>query len=455
MRGRAQALVATLGVVAIVAGGVVAGRIGVKEPAPTGAGSFATGAWFCPHGGGTGWTTTIEVANPGKLSVSVRLTTFGDGKPAQSPITQIAAGTEHQMPVPASARGSASMVEYFGGWVAAGWVSIAGGGESGIAAEPCLAQAGRTFLLPFGDTLRGDDTYAIVMNPFAEDAVFTLTVYSPDQTPATQKDWTEFVLNPHDSVAFRLDQVALGKPSVAALIQVSMGRVSASSLEVSQGGGVASAEGLPAPIPGQVLLPVGSQAGQGQVSAVNIPQAQASLSAQLFGTDLASPVSGVQGQEVNLESTKSLPVTLVGPGAIQLKSSTGEIAGAFSEAGGGGDFGATSGVSAPAFRWVVLPASGTPPVEPNLLVTNPGTATAHVTLSLLSDQGQVTTPAPTSIDVPPGRTAEVTQGSLLASPYAAVYVQASGAEVVPSLATYSSGQADFALSVGVPLPQAG
>src|SRR5439155_1424710 len=102
-------------------------------------------------------------------------------------------------------------VQYFGGWVAAGWVAEAHGAvpgtpgpnatptsagspggesggpagpvaEQGVAAEPCLPAAGRTWLLPDGTTVQGQEDYVIVMNPFATEAVFGLSFVAEGRT---------------------------------------------------------------------------------------------------------------------------------------------------------------------------------------------------------------------------------------------------------------------------------
>ena len=82
-------------------------------------------------------------------------------------------------------------MEYFGGFVAAGWVAHAGSDASGVAAEPCAPSAGERWLLPDASTLENDQAFVVVMNPFAATAVFSLTVYTDKSEPIRTEDWTD------------------------------------------------------------------------------------------------------------------------------------------------------------------------------------------------------------------------------------------------------------------------
>src|SRR5207237_8729069 len=95
-----------------------------------------SGVWFCPHGGGrTGWHVWLSLTNPGSTSVRARVTTFGASQPTAPKQVTVPANGRVQVAVPSAGRERASMVEYFGGWLAAGWVARAGGGDCGVAAE--------------------------------------------------------------------------------------------------------------------------------------------------------------------------------------------------------------------------------------------------------------------------------------------------------------------------------
>src|SRR4051812_10167091 len=48
----------------VVIGAEAATRLGPATPAAATAGAAPSTTWLCPHGGGPGWTATIEIANP-------------------------------------------------------------------------------------------------------------------------------------------------------------------------------------------------------------------------------------------------------------------------------------------------------------------------------------------------------------------------------------------------------
>jgi hypothetical protein len=157
MRGRAAAGSAVV-VLAIFAVGFLLDRAGARNPAEAAPPDAPSGAWFCPHGGGrTGWHVWLSLTNPGSSAVQARVTTFGASKPGTPKDVTVPAKGRVQVPVPSSGRERASMVEYFGGWIAAGWLARAGGDESGMAAEACVPRAGRTWFLPDGTTEKGKD----------------------------------------------------------------------------------------------------------------------------------------------------------------------------------------------------------------------------------------------------------------------------------------------------------
>src|SRR5439155_13129409 len=114
---------------------------------------------------------------------------------------------------------------------------VAGGDESGMAAETSLARAGRSWLLRDGTTAEGQDSWVVVMNPFASEAVFSLTLITERRTVRT-KDWSDFVLGARRSVAFHLNAKALGERTVVADVQVSIGRVAAGGVGMGPDGGI-------------------------------------------------------------------------------------------------------------------------------------------------------------------------------------------------------------------------
>ncbi len=458
MRGRLQPLAALL-ILALVAGGGVYLQmaVGPRAAAALGRGVAPSGGWFCPHGGGpSGWLVKLSVANPGSGPVRVRVQDFGAGRPSSPAFYTVGPDSELQIPAAADGRGRASIVEYFGGWVAAGWVARGGGGDAGVAAEPCLPQAGRSWLLPDGTTERGQDAYVVVMNPFAADAVFTMTLFTERRAPIEPKVWSDYVLPAYRSVAFHLNTEALGERTVSAEVDVKIGRVAAASLGISSAGGIRSAVGLLGPPSGRVILPGGTDQGRTDLVVMNPGVAKADFGATLLGRDAEQVVGGLEQVAQSGSSAMTYPASTRGPSTIDLRvAGTIGVAAVRRTYGINSDQGSTGGVSAPGGAWVVLPATAGPPFNPGVVLSNPGGDPARVTLSFLSPSGTAQPPAPIVVSVPAGRTVEVPRAFVDAEPTGAVLAVASEGTFVPAAASYSLGKlglAGYAVAVGVPIP---
>ena len=105
----------------------------------------------------------------------------------------------------------------------------------------------------------------------------------------------------------------------------------------------------------------------------------------------------------------------------------------------------------PADSWIVLPAVAGEPSLPGLVLSNPGTEPAVVTLSYLQPG-----PAETvQVTVQPGTTLQAPKEFRLLAPEAAVLAEASSGVFVPVAASYSLGReglATYAASLGIPVP---
>jgi len=458
-RGRAQPLAAIVVVVVVAAGGVYVQR--VVGPAPAEAappGTAPSGAWFCPHGGGSDWEVVLHIANPGDDPVRVRLRSFGERKPAPAESYFVEPQTGLAVPVAAEDRGQGTVVEYFGGWVAAGWVAHAGGDEGGVAAEPCLPGAGRRWLVPDGTTeTKLQDSYMVVMNPFAVDAVLTVTLFTEQRRPIRTEVWSNFVLPAERSVAFHLNEKALGERTVSAEVVVSVGRVAAASLGVSVQGGIRSAVGHLGSPPGLVILPGGGDQGRTDLVVVNPGAEKAEIGALLHGRDAQQAVGSLEGATQGLESATTYPVATEGPSTIELRAGPAGfgVAAVRRTFGVSSDQGATAGSTKPTAFWVVLPAVAGAPYNPRLFLANPGADPIDVTLSLLPSEVGAAVPAPILITVPAGRTVSVPGEFLDGQPPGAVLAVAAGGTFVPVAASYSLGRegfATYAVAIGVPIP---
>jgi hypothetical protein len=444
--------VLTLVVVAgVAAAGFAADRLGPRSPGmPETPGSAGSGAWFCPHGGGKGWRVTLEVANPGTEEVRVRTSSYGtEGETGPAKVTAIPPGSKKDLTVPASDRAASSVVEFFGGWAAAGWVAET---ETGVAAEPCMSELSDTLLMPDGTAERGENAFVVVANPFDVDAVFNVTVFEQDRDPVTLADWTGFVLRPRQAAVFHLNETSLGEPTAAARVQVSLGRVAAASFGTAMGGSVRSAAAVLGPPPERVFLAGGPDTGESDLLVSNTTDERERFEVTVLASQDGRALTE-QARKLEPKSANEFPFVTEGPSGMRLAGLDGfGVAAVRRSFGVQADRGATAGLPEAAADWVVLPAGLEGPLEPRLVITNPGDETAEVSVTLLGEERPVQT-EPAELSIRAGRTAVVPEDFMSRGTRSAAVVRASSGEVVPAFATYSSNRSGYAVSAGVPIPR--
>jgi len=457
----------------VVAGAVTIGaisleRLGPREPAAAAQATVTSATWLCPHGGGKAYEGTVFLANPGDSPVIARVTELDASAAAGSSEVEVPPGAQVAIEVAASARSSTTFVETFGGWVAAGWLIRGAGGEPGVGAEPCTPEARRDWVSAAPTTGEGDDAFLVVMNPFDTDAVFDVALFAAEDRAAVRHaELTDVTLRPRRSVAIRLNEYAQGEEGLGVSIDVSSGRVAASTLVVSESDGIASVLASPAPGTRQVLM---TSTGTGRsVLAIAVPTvagehgaATSSIPGQLGSTFAATlrsegdpqPVGGLAERTQEPESAVAYPVATIGSSAIDLVVRDGApIVAALRTAGVGRDGGATAGSVAPASSWVVTPTVAGDPARAGLLLLNPGASPATVTITTIPSEGEV--PAETSVSVQPGSLAVVPRTFLEAVGTASFLVTAEGSAVVALGASTSLGNEGlslFGLAAGVPIP---
>ena len=175
------------------------------DPGPRAAGSRGgtVGRLDCPHGGGPDLSVALFLANPGEAAATARLTQLGAEAASPPEHYDVPGGTTLRVDLAPGARGDATFVEFFGGWIGAGWVSYT---DAGAAAEPCAAEASQRWFLADGSTELGEESYVVVANPFSGHAVMDVVLYSADQPPVRQSEWTDLVVPAGRSVALHLNE---------------------------------------------------------------------------------------------------------------------------------------------------------------------------------------------------------------------------------------------------------
>lgn len=436
----------------VVAGGVAADRAGTRAPDDAPPGDAPSWIWTCPHGGGKRWKGTIALANPAAEPVRARVTTLASDAVGDGRMVTVPAGEEVLLPVPANVRERATFVEAFGGWLAVGWQVDAADPDRGLAAEPCTPEAADLWFVPGSSTEEGEELFLVVANPFAADAVFDVTLFSPDRPPLRDPDWTDLVLEGRRSVALPVSKKVLGEPAVAATIEAKVGRIAVATLGVTEGGGVRGTLGTIAP---GTTSSVPAGGGTGQSTLVTFVPGEGSLRYGVTRVSEEGPeaVGNLVDAQQPGASTATAPVVTTGPTTIVVAArGDGSLVAAQRATGPSADDAATGGLPPAAPAWVVLPTVWDQPSFPGLIVTNPGSESVTVTLRLLSPEGGAARSV--SFDVEPATSAAAPKAFLAASPRAAVLVTATGPVLAAGASTSSGvrGLSRYAVAGGVPVP---
>lgn len=495
MSVRARLVVAAVCAGALVAGGASLERIG---PRAVGTGSPQepiSGAWSCPHGGGEGWRVWVTVANPGAEAVEVRMITSAGGAATPESATVIEHGTLRYFEIAAALPGSATVVEYLGGTVAAGSLAIAP--EGGLSAEPCAGSPGAHWHIPEASTLRGETALLVVHNPFAAQAVVDVILTAGERQIRPGR-LQGVVLGPLDARAFELNHFALGEEALGGEIVAPQGRVAAASVIVSPGG-VRASLAVAAPATRWALPGAGAET---DVVVRALTRLDAPVSGELQGENGATPaidletvVAGtaeafsvkpaeggflvqadgpspmVAGRRMALEApAPAPPEEEKQKGGADRKGGGGKDRGGAAAGGGGkgrgdekrgggkkdggkkeeepppeepsADLAATAGAPAPSDRWLVLPAVGPGGGPSALLLQNVMDTEVEATVTLLGTTGSLGTP--TTVTVPPRATVRV---AIPGGTPAAALVEGEG--LVAAQAGLSP--AAFAVVLGVPI----
>jgi hypothetical protein len=448
---RGQALFALACVAFLVAALMVLDRAGPRAPALLVAGEAPSGAWICPHGGGPDVSVALFLANPGEEAATVRVTQLGAETAAPPARYDVPGGTTVRVNLSPGERGDSTSVEFFGGWVGAGWVSFT---DAGAAAEPCAAEASQRWYLADGSTELGEESYVVIANPFSGPAVMDVVLYSADLPPVRYSEWTDLVVPARQSVALHLNERLKGEPVVATTLDVSVGRVAAASLVVSDRTTLRSAIGWTEPGT-EAWFPTMKGSGQNELVLLSTASGSIRFGATSLSQDQPRPAGGLTEQEHGPTAARAYAVPEeAAPTAVRLFTLEGAlVSGALRVLGPGTDPGSTAGSVAASDAWVLLPASAQIPADPGAVLVNDGDVAVAASVELLPQEGGIS-PSSITITVPPHATAAVPPDLWASAPDSALVVRADGPIVALSASTFPGSQdaQTFALSMGVPLP---
>ena len=490
---RGRLVVAVVLAAAVVAGGTAferaRGTRPLASPAPP---EDTSGGWMCPHGGGEGYRAWVVAVNATDRAAEVILTTYGPAEPRTAGDV-LPPHTQRYFPVPADRMASASALEYFGPPVIAGMV-VTRGRQQGVAAEPCASAASSRWFVPDGTTIRGQAASLVVVNPFAQEAVVDVGLFTEDDV-IRHGNLSGVVIPPRRAEAFDLNRFALGEETLLAEVRASLGKVAVSGIGIGTESGLRATLGVSASA-STWILPAAKDSDPGRVSVLGTASRDAPF--QVLAQGAAGSKVIVEEEEVAPNSVHSFKVPQEGTGVVVRGAGTvpfvagrrlaapspepspepkepsggGGGGGGQADKDGGGkggkgggsqgaggkdgkkrdepeppvpDLASTAGAARPAEAWVAV--SAVPPDGGGSVLTlqNPGGEIARGEVVLIADDGIVGSPIP--VDVEPGSltTLDLDQGS---KPVAAVVRLSTGKVVAAQVA---SGPGGYAISVATPV----
>jgi hypothetical protein len=411
----------------------------------------SSGAWFCPHGGGTGWQGWVAIANPGERAVRIRLTELSDA--GIGSVSNLTVGPRRLVyrAVAAASISAATEVEYFGGWVGVSAV-VSAPLPASTAAQRCAPDGSPQWILPDEPTTTGQSAYVVVMNPFDHDASFDLT-FATEGRRIAPSELSPVVLTPHTSMAFHVNQYALAgqdEHTVTATVTQVIGRVVAGGVVMGPDGirGDLGAPGGSA----RTILPAARYAGSPEVLLLALGEDRADLSLISAGKSAERVVSGAD--QLSLSSNEARTVSISGlpdAGVVVDVSGGGPVAAAVRLRGTDGQLATVNGGAEPGTAWLVMPTLGPDGGQSYVVLQNAGSVTAEASIELIGTTGLVPSARLQSVQVPPGRTVWFRLSRASRQRPVAAVVVVHGGTLVAAGASYPLDGPGFAATLGVPM----
>lgn len=436
---RVSMIAAVLAAALVVASGaLLERRLGPRPMVPGDVPDEVTGAWFCPHGGGGRWRTWVVVANPSDEGVGLRVATHGPRAPSVQRAT-VDPGSQLFLEVPAEEMASGTSVEFFGGPVAAGMVS-ARDRERGMAAEPCTDAAAGTWYLPEGTTERGFGQRLVLVNPFPERAVVGITLVAEEET-IRPGELSGVVIPPRRAAAVDLGGFALGKRTLAAAVEVRLGKVAVAGVGLTPRG-VRTVVGVQGPSR-MWVLPGAADRGTTEITLL-APRAPVPFRVRAQDEEGQIEVVG----EADLAPRSAETVELEAQGRTLVVVAEGEEPFvAARRLVRDQDHAGTAGAVEGGTRWVAVPATGPGGGSSVLVVENPGDEVADVRISLLTAEGRAEVPSIGRFALPAGRARSISLEDLVGEEPVSALVETTQGVVVVAQAGHTDG--GYAVSTGI------
>lgn len=399
-----------------------------------------------------GWRAWVAIANPGAEPVSIRITTFGR-RGVRAQLDDVVPGSSLiYRAVPAGSGGEGTEVEYFGGWVGAGWVVRRSGSDPFLGASRCADAPSSTWYLTDLPTARGQTARLELMNPFGEDATVAVVLRTDQRAAVRPGPLSPYVVPAGTSTEIRLNQFLLQAPGehiVSAELDVQLGRVVAGAVTVS-GDGVATESAEPREST-RWSLPAAGFAGASTVSLLNAQGRRSDFTVIAQSASRQRVLSGVDGLSLSRGEAMAFAVPDETADGVVVESTNRQpIAAGRRLTGTDGEPALAGGAASPSTRWLLMPTLPPKGGQAVMVVQNPTREPATVEIGLLGSSGSLFA-ANRTLTVPAGRAVTVDLAQMAGTTPVCALVTATSGTVVVGGASYGSGGAGYAATLAVPV----
>ena len=433
---------------------------GVGTPAGQ-EGGPAGATWFCPWVRvEPGYTSRLGIAslapeqNPGTVQVLPEGTVAA--QPFQlPPFSQLTDDPLRGVAAPLAS----ALVETQAGPASVTHAVLATGeaGPAGIASARCRVSDAQVWSVTGGNTELGQEAWLVVVNPFGEDALVSLTA-SVDDALERPPRWQDFAVGARSAVLIPIHEETPRRSRIGLTLTATQGRITAeymvltavSDPELSTGG-VALFEAAPV---GEAAwyFAGGASAPDEQelITLYNPGENQALVQVLLRGPEGVLDVPALTEMPIAPQQvTQIIPADYIEPGTphgLEVLAQNDVYIVASQEVKRAGGWGATAPVNRTSTEWLFADALW-PGNAGELAVMNTGTEPATAEIGLLTDGAQVRT---IEIPAPAGGVTVVPLPEEFRATGGAVRVQ-SDVPVVPTLRQNSATGSDLSILMGTPV----
>lgn len=381
------------------------------------------GVWFCSEGStDKGIAERIDLANPYSQAAKGRYTLFAGEKRLESEQLSVSGRGRSTIDLDRELLGegpglqAGAVIELDLTAVAiAQTVSVSSPEATGTMAAPCTAGTASARFFPGGSSVRGADTYLILFNPFPQDAVVNVDVYT-DTGIERPKNLQQFPLFAGRSAVVKLSEEVRRESALGAVVRAESGQVVSQQVLYSNGerlpAGVALSQGSTDPSPDWHFADGNSGISQ-MLWIMNPGDTEEEIEVEFFPEGVLTETPLPQSLRVrpNSEATMTISPGLA-PGTnfgfvARSVNGTGIFVDRMIgyEAPPQHGMSAGPGITSPMDRWLIPNAWGAGqgvPYSNVLMVMNPGSKAARLTVGRLDSDAVEVPAALGEVAVPPG-----------------------------------------------------